>query len=318
MLDNGGRPHIEEAHARFARAPMARTKVRTKSAAPVKSAKRGRRQGPPEQHAWLPPQSVVFALLAEHILDRDLAVFSGSLVEVLRRVGIGEHATRSTLSRMARRGLLERLRRGRKIYFRMTPRCVAILEDGRRRIWETGAVNTSRVATWTILTFSLPEAWRRKRYDLRARLAWAGFGPLQNGVWLAPADIDVRAIVQELELDGHVRAFHLQPAPPTDPASVIRATFDLDALAGRYLAFIEAFEQRRERDGVDPLVLTLRLSTQWLRIIRHDPRVPVHLLPESWPAIRAQELFRSLHGAHRPAAEALARELLDTVELSAK
>ena len=115
-----------------------------------------------------------------------------------------------------------------------------------------------------------------------------------------------------------MRAFQLQPAPPTDPASVIRGAFDLDALSGRYLSFIDAFEQLRARDTSDPLVLTLRLSAQWLRIIRHDPRVPVHLLPASWPAIRAQELFRSLHGAHRAAAEALARELLDTVELAAK
>jgi phenylacetic acid degradation operon negative regulatory protein len=67
---------------------------------------------------WLRPQSIVFTLLAEHLLDRDLAVFSGSFIEVLERVGIGEHATRATLTRMAERGLLERQRHGRKIYFR--------------------------------------------------------------------------------------------------------------------------------------------------------------------------------------------------------
>jgi phenylacetic acid degradation operon negative regulatory protein len=279
------------------------------------SAKRGRKNGTNDQDGWLRPQSVVFALLAEHVLDRDLAVFSGSLVEVLGRVGITEHATRSTLSRMGRRGLLERERRGRKIYFRMSARCIAILEDGRRRIWETGAVNTSSEGNWTLLTFSLPEAWRRKRYDLRSRLTWAGFGPLQNGVWLAPTEIDVRPIVKELELDGHVRAFHLHTAPPTDPASVIRETFDLDAVAKRYRGFIDSFEHLEAGDVTDALVLTLRLSTQWLRIIRHDPRVPVHLLPESWPAIKAQQLYRSLHVSHRAAAEALAKELLDTVPL---
>ena len=52
---------------------------------------------------------------------------AGSFIEVLARVGISEHATRSTLSRMTRRGLLERKRQGRKIYFRMTERCVAIV-----------------------------------------------------------------------------------------------------------------------------------------------------------------------------------------------
>ena len=290
----------------------------TPRARKAKTVKRGGRGPKPKKNEapqWLRPQSVVFALFAEHLLDRGLAVFSGSVIEVLGRVGITEHATRATLSRMARRGLLDRERRGRKIYFRMTQRCVAILEDGRRRIWQTGAVNTSAAQTWTILTFSMPEDWRRKRYDLRSRLAWAGFGPLQNGVWLAPAEVDVRSMVAELELEGHVRAFHLRPAPPTDPAAVIRETFDLDELAGRYLAFIEFCERLEASDVADSLVLTLRLSTQWLRLIRHDPRVPVHLLPDGWPAIRAQQLFRSLHAVHRPAAEAAARELLDTVEL---
>src|ERR1700742_4532191 len=118
-----------------------------------------------ETRNWLRPQSLVFTLLAEHLLNEPRAVFSGSFVEVLERVGVGEHATRSTLARMAERGLLERQRSGRKIYFRMTPRCIAILEDGRERIWNMGAINAEENGSWTLLTFSLPEAWRSKRYD---------------------------------------------------------------------------------------------------------------------------------------------------------
>jgi phenylacetic acid degradation operon negative regulatory protein len=263
------------------------------------------------EQSWLRPQSVVFTLLAEHVRDRPLALFSGSFIEVLSRVGITEHATRSTLLRMTRRGLLAGKRHGRKMYFAMTPRCVALLEDGRRRIWKTGAINESTAPNWTLLTFSIPESWRRKRYDLRARLGWAGFGPLQNGAWLAPAEIDVREIVDELGLGAHVRAFRIQPIAPTNPAAIIGETFDLARLAERYRGFIAAW--RDEPPAADPLTVTLRLSTQWLRIIRDDPRVPIHLLPADWPAVEAQRLYRSLHDAHRPAAEALAAKLLDTV-----
>lgn len=278
------------------------------------ASKKHRGREPPEE-SWLRPQSVVFTLLAEHLLDdRQRALFSGSFIEVLGRLGISEHATRSTLARMARRGLLERSRRGRKIYFRMTPRCAAILEDGRRRIWQTGAINREKPGAWTLLAFSLPEEWRRERYDLRARLTWAGFGPLQSGVWLAPAEVEIGPIVSELELGEYVRAFQVRPLPPADPASLIRAAFDLDALAERYRAFSAYWERHAHAAAPDALVLTLRLSTQWLRIIRHDPRVPVQLLPENWPAIGAQRLFRALHGAQRARAEALARELLETIE----
>jgi phenylacetic acid degradation operon negative regulatory protein len=268
-----------------------------------------------EPENWLRPQSVVFTLFAEHILDHKLALYAGSCIEVLERLGITEHATRSTLARMVRRGLLEGQRRGRKLYFAMTPRCVALLEDGRQRIWKTGAVNTSHAPTWTMLTFSLPEAWRRKRYDLRSQLTWAGFGPLQNGAWLAPSEVDVAPIIKALGLAQYVRAFHVQPAPPTDAASVIRESFDLDSLAARYRTFSTTWKVPAARDLSDPLVLTLRLSTQWLRIIREDPRVPLHLLPANWPAIEAQRLFRSLHGSQRKASERIAGELFDTIEV---
>ncbi|HKU44977.1 MAG TPA: PaaX family transcriptional regulator C-terminal domain-containing protein [Polyangiales bacterium] len=262
-----------------------------------------------EQQSWLRPQSVVFTLLAEHVLEHPASIFSGSFIEVLGRVGITEHAVRSTLLRMARRGLLKGERVGRKMYFAMTPRCRAILEDGRQRIWELGAVDTSPATRWTLLTFSMPESWRRKRYDLRSKLTWAGFGPLQNGAWLAPREIDVSAIVAELGLSAHVRAFRIQPVAPTDAAEVIRETFDLDALAERYRSFIAAWSGARGQG--DALSLTLRLSTQWLRIIREDPRVPLHLLPADWPAVEAQRLFRTLHGEHRVAAEGIAGKLLE-------
>ena len=265
------------------------------------------------EQSWLRPQSVVFTLLAEQIGDRPLALFSGSFIEVLGRLGITEHATRSTLLRMARRGLLAGKRHGRKMYFAMTPRCLALLEDGRRRIWQTGAVNESTATNWTLLTFSIPESWRRKRYDLRARLTWAGFGPLQNGAWLAPAEVEVTGFVDELGLAAYVRAFHIQPVAPTNPAAIIGETFDLGRLAERYRAFVATW--RDDPPASDPLTLTLRLSTQWLRIIREDPRVPLHLLPADWPAVEAQKLYRSLHAAHRPAAEALAATLLDTVPI---
>jgi phenylacetic acid degradation operon negative regulatory protein len=258
------------------------------------------------------PQSLLFTLLAEHMLDRDLAVFAGSFIEVLGRVGVGEHATRATLVRMTERGLLEGQRHGRKIYYRMTPRLVAILNGGRERIWHSGVVNTREDGAWTMLTFSLPEALRKKRHDLRSRLSWAGFGAMQNGVWIAPSEIDVSSIIDELDLSTQARVFHVRPSSPTIPGSVIRDTFDLESLAARYRAFTAHWQHRNARTETDALVLTLRLSTEWLRIIRDDPRVPVHLLPPHWPAIEAQRLFRTLHGSHRKASEALANKLLDT------
>ena len=113
-------------------------------------------------------------------------MYSGSIIDVLGRVGTGEQAVRSTLTRMVNRGLLRRQREGRRMFFGLTPQAARILEDGGQRIWRDGAVNEDWDGTWTLLGFSLPESWQRQRHDLRSRLTWSGFGALYSGLWIAP------------------------------------------------------------------------------------------------------------------------------------
>ena len=91
------------------------------------------------------PQLLMLMLLGDYVLDQDLCVFAGSFIEVLGRLGVSEHATRSTLSRMVNRGLLRRRREGRRMYFGLTPRSTASLHDGQARIWKAGAVNDQLV-----------------------------------------------------------------------------------------------------------------------------------------------------------------------------
>jgi len=264
---------------------------------------------------WLRPQSVAFTLLAEQVVRRDAALWSGSFIEVFARLGITEHATRATLARMARRKLLRRHRGGRRVYFSATPRCREVLEDGRRRIWDVGAVNTDATTGWTILTFSLPESWQRERHDLRTRLSWAGFGSLHPGVWIGPSPPDVVVpLLHEIGLDRHVHVFPLRMTGVSGLAAVAREAFDLDGLAASYERFLRDWhDYPDDAPADDPLTLTLRLSTEWLQVVGDDPQVPIQLLPAGWPAVAAQQRFRALHAANFPAATALAEEQFETI-----
>lgn len=265
---------------------------------------------------WLRPQSLLLTFLGDHLAERRIAVFSGSIIGALARVGVAEQATRSTLSRMVGRGLLERRREGRRAYFALTPRAEEILADGGTRIWRTGAVNTSADGQWTIIAFTFPDAWNRQRHDLRSKLGWAGFGPLQSGVWIAHSELDVSALLDELGLAAHVKVFTAEPRPPTDIGQLIGEAFDLDAIASRYLDFVDRWDRREHRKAsADPLALTLRMTTEWLDIIRKDPRLPIAHLPADWPAVPAQKLFHELHQRHVADAEAAAHELIESVPL---
>ncbi|PIM66714.1 PaaX family transcriptional regulator [Streptomyces sp. JV178] len=263
------------------------------------------------------PQSLVLAFFGNHALDRgegDLGVYSGSIIDVLGRVGTGEQAVRSTLTRMVNRGLLRRQREGRKMFFGLTPHANAILRDGGQRIWRDGAVNEDWDGTWTLLGFSLPESWQRQRHDLRSRLSWSGFGALYSGLWIAPGRVDVRGIVSELGLDAHVKVFHARADDFTDIGLMIRESWDLEALAARYVAF----DKRWTSMGLaaaDPVATRLRLVAEWLRIIRTDPRLPVRHLPEAWPARQAQETFRRIAEQTEGPAGRMAGEVLETIPL---
>lgn len=233
------------------------------------------------------PQSLMLTFFGNHVLEEgDLCVYSGSIIEVLGRVGVGEQAVRSTLTRMVNRGLLRRRREGRKMFFGLTPQATRVLEDGRTRIWKQGAVNDDWDGSWTLLGFSLPDSWNRRRHDLRSRLAWSGFGALYSGLWIAPGKVDVAAVVAELDLADHVKIFHALADDSTDIAQMIHGTWDLESIAARYVTFDKRWTAHLDAGaGDDPIGTRLRLVSEWLWTIRTDPRLPArHLPPSGRPA----------------------------------
>lgn len=155
---------------------------------------------------------------------------------------------RTTLNRMAGRGLLQSLRQDRKTCFGLTPHAAKVLTDGGDRAWRTtGAVNRDWDGRWTVVGFSLPEAWSRERHDLRSRLLRAGFGPPQDGLRVAPARVDVREMVAGLGTEPCLRVLRAEAESPTDVREVLEQAFDVPAIGARYWAFLECW------DRTDPL-----------------------------------------------------------------
>ena len=260
------------------------------------------------------PQSLMLTFFGIHVLGRDVAVSSGSVIDALGRVDVTEEAVRSTLTRMVGRGLLERHRQGRKMYFALTPRAVSVLQDGHDRVWRRGAANLDWDGQWTLVGFSLPEAWRRERHDLRSRLTWGGFGPLQNGLWVAPGGVDAAALLGDLGLDAHLRVFRGTILKPTEVSTFLETAFDTAAIAAEYHAFLDRWSQPGA-GGPDSLGSQLLLHTDWLEMVRRDPHLPAEHLPADWPAIGAEELFHRLAQERAAPARAEAARTLDTVPL---
>jgi phenylacetic acid degradation operon negative regulatory protein len=258
------------------------------------------------------PQTLMLNLLGRYLLGQRTVVSAGSVIEVFARAGVGEHAARSTLARMVNRGMLTRQRHGRAMYFGLTAQAERILHDGEDRIWRTGAVNQDWDGYWTLLGFSLPESWQRQRHELRSQLTWAGFGPLFNGLWVAPGRVEVTRLVASLGLESRVKAFYAQAIPGTDIAAMARENWDLEAVAARYRGFLARWQGADVPPGRrDPLAVQLLLLSDWLQVIRADPRLPVELLPADWAAARAEALFVELDKSVAESAGEIARQILD-------
>ena len=226
----------------------------------------------PSDHPGMRPQTLMLTFLGEAVLGREVAVYSGTFVEVMQRLDVSEEATRSTLTRMVSRDLLARHRRGRKMYFGLTSRAIGVLAEGADRLWGQGAVNRDHDAGWTLLGFSLPESRRDERHQLRSRLRWAGFGPLRSGLWIAPGSVDVAAVLQDKRLLDHVQVFRAEPVG--DVARIVREAFDLTAIAARYGEFLRrwrpaASAARRSRRSGAATVAGQRLAAR-------RPRRPPH------------------------------------------
>jgi len=251
------------------------------------------------------PQALLLTFCAHFLLDQPEPLFTGTFLEALTRAGIGEHAARTTLTRMSQRGLLARHRSGAKVYFSLTERAQDLLRGAEDRVWLQGAVNRSWTGDWTLLSFSLPESRRAERHQLRKRLGWEGFGLLHNGLWITPAAVDVPKVLAGLNLDQEVKAFRATALSPTDVQQIVHDAWDLDALAAGYTRFLARWSEPTPRPAEeDPLGRFLLLLTEWLLLVRIDPHLPVQLLPEGWPAVVAEGLVERLRTGY----EASARE----------
>jgi phenylacetic acid degradation operon negative regulatory protein len=263
------------------------------------------------------PQTHVLMFSGEHLARPGTAIATAGLIDVLARVGVGEHAARATVSRMINRGFLQRRRRGRRVYLSPTPSARHELAEGGMRAWQS-PVNRTWDGQWTLLGFSLPESRRADRHLLRSRLQWAGFGPLQSGLWVAPRFVDVEGLLQQLDVLGNVKVFRAHVDAPTQVAELIEDAWDVPEIAHGYETFLARWDRSDPLpDAPDDLARQLWLHGEWSLLARRDPGLPVEFLPADWPAVRAEHVALRLRARYEPGAGAVAKELVELLEPTA-
>jgi phenylacetic acid degradation operon negative regulatory protein len=256
------------------------------------------------------PQDLVMTFLGAYVVPHDRVVWSGGLVALLGDFGFSIGASRVALARMVRRGGLERLRSGRLVSYRPTPRTVALLEEGDRRIFSLGR-EPHRAELWTALWHAIPEERRLERGRLARRLRFLGFGSVQDGTWISPHDREreVVALIDELGVGGYAGVMVGRPAAALDFRALVSRAWDLEALDERYRAFTDEFSPSVKGDGQprmderEAFLLRTRLVHAFRRFPALDPELPDELMHAPRHRAEAVALFHRLYAALAPTAQ---------------
>jgi phenylacetic acid degradation operon negative regulatory protein len=251
------------------------------------------------------PQDLVMTFLGAYAVPRDRPIWSGGLVTLLGDFGFSTGASRVALSRMVSRGSLERVRSGRLVSYLATPRTVALLEEGDRRIFSLGR-EPHRAELWTALWHAIPEERRLERARLARRLRFLGFGSVQDGMWISPHDREreVVSLIDELQVGAYTGVMVGRPAAGLDFAALASRAWDLDALDSRYRAFIDEFSSAPDAaDEHEAFHLRSRLVHVFRRFPALDPELPDELIHGPAHRTDAVALFHELYSALAPTAQ---------------
>jgi len=240
-----------------------------------------------------------------------------ALTRLLEVFGVGESTSRVVLSRMRREGWFTTCRDGRQASYALTSRSVAMLDEGRARIFDRGRDDWDGI--WRMVIYAVPEDSRAERDRVRRTLAWHGFGPLAAAAWISPHP-RLEVVREALAGLSATRMDLLESrslSREADREMALRC-WDLDGLGRDYTELISGYQQLptgaelAARPGPAALRRQVELVASYRALPFRDPDLPAALLPEGWPGRRAHALFTAAHDALHGPADAFVRDIVHT------
>jgi phenylacetic acid degradation operon negative regulatory protein len=230
-----------------------------------------------------------------------------SLIALMAELDVDAAATRSSVSRLKKRGVLVPARLDGQAGYALCEGALAVLREGDARIWSRPRASVDD--GWLVVVFSVPEAERGKRHELRSLLTRLGFGTAAPGVWVAPGTAydETLAALDRAGLTSYTELFRGDYLGAGSAQVRAAQWWDLPAIAALYDEFVadhSALTRLRSPDPAPAFTSYVPMLTAWRRLPYLDPGIPLSLLPADWPGVRAGDLFAELDDRLRaPAAQ---------------
>lgn len=233
--------------------------------------------------------SLIMTFYGDAVIPRGGSLWLGTLLNLFEEFGIGAGVVRTSMSRLASDGWLERTRVGRNSFYRLTARGRETFRTASQHIYHPS------VPAWDgkfrlILTDRVPD-----RDEQHAVLQSQGFGSPTPGVWIAPSVQGTPPRVSEgIEFEARL----LRP----EASQLASLAWGLSQVAKSYQNFLKTFsplskalDKVHALNPVDATKGRLLLIHEYRRVVLRDPILPQELLPADWPGDSARALCRRIY-----------------------
>src|SRR3954462_3784671 len=253
------------------------------------------------------PRHLILSLFGLYAREEGNWLSVRSLIALMADLDVDPAATRSSVSRLKKRGVLEPARIDEQAGYALSDGALAVLREGDARIWSRPRASVDD--GWLVVVFSVPEAERGKRHELRSLLTRLGFGTAAPGVWVAPGTAydETLAALDRAGLTSYTELFRGDYLGAGSAQARGAQGWDLPAIAALYDEFVAGHQGLtlvRSPDPARAFTAYVPMLTAWRRLPYLDPGIPLELLPSDWPGAHAEDLFARLDGRLRePAAK---------------
>jgi phenylacetic acid degradation operon negative regulatory protein len=259
------------------------------------------------------PRHLILSLFGLYARQGGHRLSVRSVIALMAELDVEAAATRSSVSRLKKRGILEPARADGQAGYRLSASALAVLREGDARIWSRPRASVED--GWLVVAFSVPEAQRGKRHELRSLLTRLGFGTAAPGVWIAPGTAydETLAALDRAELMSYTELFRGDYLGSRPVDARVGEWWDLPAVATLYDEFVaehRALTQLTDPEPARAFTAYVPMLTSWRRFPYLDPGIPLDLLPRDWPGIGAGRLFAQLDDQLREPASKHAHALV--------
>ncbi len=247
--------------------------------------------------------SLIITIYGDAIVPRGGTVWLGSLMKLLKPIGISQRLVRTSVYRLVQESWLQTEKVGRCSYYSLTDPGLRRFEQAFQHVYSLTTQEWGGSWCLVFLNQLCPELKQKVLEELK----WHSFGSIAPGVMQHPR-FTRSELVPLLQEWGALDSTIVMETVPNEQKSSralclqVRESWSLDELGGRYRQFLAQFrpiwwELQNDDDLAPAECLTLRtlLIHEYRKILLRDPLLPDELLPGDWEGRSAKQLCRNLY-----------------------